>query len=317
MLGSVERSGELSQALADAGGAGAPREWSARLRGLLLAELERGARELGEARTGRERPIALAVAPADGAVVAVLPLAPELRADADAVGERGQLLAAVAVERLVEAAEPGQADGPDDLALALGSHDGFLALSYPAADPGWSADYAREALDDAVGAIDRLRAAAYLLPAHVLAVEDLRPPIGATHPLRVAEAVTRLGGSTLVEEQLEALEPELLRVLAPSGTVARAHDDPDPRRRVMRRILQRLDGMGKWGGYHTAFDHLARGFAGNERALAYEVGEELLAVGLLEQKPSVGQRHVYLNSRRASDIRRLIDEGVFPPGLEG
>ena len=47
----------------------------------------------------------------------------------------------------------------------------------------------------------------------------------------------------------------------------------------MRRILQRLDGMGKWGGYHTAFDHLARGFAGNERALAYEVGEELLAAG--------------------------------------
>ena len=84
----------------------------------------------------------------------------------------------------------------------------------------------------------------------------------------------------------------------------------------MRRILQRLDGMGKWGGYHTAFDHLARGFAGNERALANEVGEELLAAGLLEQKPSVGQRHVYLNTRRAGDIRRLIDEGVLPPGLE-
>jgi hypothetical protein len=83
----------------------------------------------------------------------------------------------------------------------------------------------------------------------------------------------------------------------------------------MRRILQRLDGMGKWGGYHTAFDHLARGFAGNERALAYEVGEELLDAGLLEQKPSVGQRHVYLNARRAGDIRRLIDEGVVPAEL--
>ena len=104
----------------------------------------------------------------------------------------------------------------------------------------------------------------------------------------MAEAVTRLGGSPLDEDSLEALEPELLRLLAPAGAVPRAHDDPDPRRRVMRRILQRLDGMGKWGGYHTAFDHLARGFAGNERALAYEVGEELLAAGLLEQKPSVG-----------------------------
>ena len=45
-------------------------------------------------------------------------------------------------------------------------------------------------------------------------------------------------------------------------------DDPDPSRRVARRILQRLDGMGKWGGYHTEFAHLARGFAGNDRALA-------------------------------------------------
>jgi hypothetical protein len=312
----VERNGELARALADAGGADAPREWSARLRELLRAELERGARELGEARTGRQRPIALAVAAGDGAVVAVLPLAPELRADAAAVSERGGALAAVAVERLVEAAEPAAPRGPADLTLLLGEHDGFLALSYPAADPRWSAEYAREALDDATGAIDRLRARAYLLPRSVLEAADLRAPIGATHPLRVAEAVTRLGGSPLDEESLETLEPQLLRLLEPSGAVARAHDDPDPRRRVMRRILQRLDGMGKWGGYHTAFDHLARGFAGNERALAYEVGEELLAAGLLEQKPSVGQRHVYLNTRRAAEIRRLIDEGVVPEALE-
>jgi hypothetical protein len=312
----VERNGDLARALGDAGGADAPREWSARLRELLRAELERGARELGEARTGRERPIALAVAAAEGAVVAVLPLAPELRADADAVTERGGALAAVAVERLVEAAEPAAPRGPADLALRLGAHDGFLALSYPAAEPRWSAEYAREALDDATRAIDRLRARAYLLPEAVLDAGDLRAPIGATHPLRVAEAVTRLGGSPLDEESLETLEPQLLTLLEPSGGVARAHDDPDPRRRVMRRILQRLDGMGKWGGYHTAFDHLARGFAGNERALAYEMGEELLAAGLLEQKPSVGQRHVYLNTRRAGEIRRLIDEGVVPDSLE-
>ena len=307
--------GDLARALADAGGADAPREWSARLRDLLRGELQRGAAELEEARTGRDQPIALAVAAADGYVVAVLPLARELRADAGAVSERGRTLAAVAVERLVEAAEPRRPTGPADLALLLGEHDGFLALSYPAGDWRWAADYARDALDDATRAIDRLRARAYLLPVHALAVEDLRPPIGATHPLRVAEAVTRLGGSPLDEESLEALEPELLRLLEPSGRVARAHDDPDPRRRVMRRILQRLDGMGKWGGYHTAFDHLARGFAGNERALAYEVGEQLLDAGLLEQKPSVGQRHVYLNTSRAAEIRLLIDEGVVPPGL--
>jgi hypothetical protein len=309
----VTSASELERALADAGYADAPREWAARLRGLLRAELERGARELGESRTGRERPIALAVAPASGAVLATLPLPPELRADPGVVGDRGAALASAAVERLVDAAEPGPPASQADLGLLLGASDGFLVLSYPAADPRWAADYAREALDDAVATIDRLRARAHLLPGHALAVDDLRPPIGATHPLRVAEAVTRLGGSARDEDSVEALEPELLRLLEPAGSVIRAHDDPDPRRRVMRRILQRLDGMGKWGGYHTAFEHLARGFAGNEKALAFEVGEELVAAGLLAEKPSVGQRHVSLNPRRAGEIRRLIDEGVRPP----
>jgi hypothetical protein len=306
---------ELERALADAGGAAAPREWGARLRKLLRAELERGAREMGEARSGRERPVALAVANTSNCVEMALPLPPELRADPGAVAERGATLAAAAVERLVEAAEPGRPRSGADLALRLGACDGFLALSYPAADPRWSAEYAREALDDAVASIDRLRAKAHLLPGHALAVEDLRPPIGATHPLRVAEAVARLGASPLDEEAIERLEPELLRLLEPAGRATRAHDDPDPRRRAMRRILQRLDGMGKWGGYHTAFDHLARGFAGNDRALAFEVGEELVDAGLLSEKPSVGQRHVSLNPRKAGEIRTLIDEGALPPGL--
>src|SRR4051794_15051791 len=121
--------GELGQVLADAGGADAPREWSARLRELLRAELERGAAEPGGARTGRERPIALAVAATDGAVAVALPLPPELRADPAAVGERGGALAAAAVERLVEAGEPGPPRDGDDLALLVGEHDGFLALA--------------------------------------------------------------------------------------------------------------------------------------------------------------------------------------------
>jgi hypothetical protein len=263
-----------------------------------------GATRAGEAAGAGPR------AGAPASVAAVLPLPPELRADAGAVAERGAKLAAAAVESLVDAAEPGPPRSSDELGLLLGGSDGFLALSYPTADPRLSAEYAREALDEAVASIDRLRARAHLLPEHALAVDDLRPPIGATHPLRVAEAVTRLGASPLDEDAVERLEPELLRLLEPAGGAIRAHDDPDPRRRAMRRILQRLDGMGKWGGYHTAFDHLARGFAGNERALAFEVGEELLDAGLLSEKPSVGQRHVSLNPRKAGEIRRLIDEGV-------
>jgi hypothetical protein len=96
------------------------------------------------------------------------------------------------------------------------------------------------------------------------------------------------------------------------GAVPAPHDDPDPSRRIARRILQRLNGMGKWGGYHTEFAHLARGFAGNEKALAERVGEALLQAGLLSEKPSVGQRHVFLNPRRAGDIHALIERGELP-----
>src|ERR687896_340624 len=174
---------ELERALSDAGGADAPREWAARLRELLRAELERGAREMGEARSGRERPVALAVA------------ATEAGGGATGGG-----------------ASPGGASGEGaSLALPLGACDGFLVLSSPAADPRLSAEYAREALDEAVASIDRLRATAHLLPGHALAIDDLRTPIGATHPLRVAEAATRLGASPLDEDSVERLEPELLR----------------------------------------------------------------------------------------------------------
>ena len=309
---------ELETALADAGGAGAPRDSSARLRDLLAAELRRGMVELGESRTGYEVPIAVAVAATDADVVAALPISPELRADPGAVSERSGALAAVAVEHVVEGASPGPPRSGGDLSLRLGAVGGMLALSYPASAPADAAEYAHEALTAEFDErrIDRLRARSHLLPGHVLDdVSDLRPPIGSTHPLRVAEAVTRLGGSPLDDDTVEALEQQLLHLLEPGGAVSRAHDDPDPVRRVARRILQRLDGMGKWGSYHTAFDHLARGFAGNERALAYEVGESLVAAGLLEEKPSVGQRHVYLSPRRSGDIRRLIDDGELPDGL--
>jgi len=302
---------ELEMALADAGGADAPPELSARLRELLLAELRRGRRELRLARTGYTESIAVALAPGDGEVVAALPLDRELRADPDAVSERAAMLAASVVEKLVEATAPGPPARATDLRLLLGDLEGALALSYPAPDPREAVDYAREALDDVFEATDRLRCGAHVFPPHALeGVEDLREPIGPTHPLRIAEAAARYGVSPLDDDAIEELEPRLVRLFEPPGSVARAHEDPDPRRRVARRILQRLDGMGKWGGYHTEFEHLTRGFGkGNERAMAREIAESLLAAGLLVEKTSVGQRHVSLNPRRSGDIRRLIDRG--------
>jgi hypothetical protein len=290
---------DLAAAIADGAG-------PARLRAMLDAELARGVRELAQKRSGYDEPLIVAVGPAQAALRAVAPAAPALRADPDAVNERTWLLVAALVGALVEATGHGEVR-----AGALGEH---LVLEVPG-DPE-VAEFVPIAFEDHVEPVDRLRVRALAIPGHVLdAADDIRDPIGPDHPLVVAAHVAALGGRPADEASMEEHEDAVLAALDATPGVARPHDDPDPARRVARRILQRLDGMGKWGGYHTEFAHLARGFAGNDRALAEAVGEALLTAGLLAEKPSVGQRHVFLNSRRAGDIRALIERGEAPADL--
>ena len=61
--------------------------------------------------------------------------------------------------------------------------------------------------------------------------------------------------------------------------------------------------------YHTEFDHLYRGAAADDRRDALEVGEALVRAGLLGEKPSVGQRHVYLRRDALPAIHALIERG--------
>jgi hypothetical protein len=300
----------IDEALADAGGVAAPRERAAQLRTLLGRELEHGAKELAAARSGYDHPVLVAAAATTDGLTAVAPVPADLRADPEVVDERAWLLTAALVGALVDAAEaPGT--------LTAGALDGHLVLHLEAAGP--DAELVALAFEEQAAPVDRLRARALAVPAAVLEdAADLRPPIGAAHPLHVALAVARLGGRPADPASLAEHEDAVLAVLeaAQAGEAIRPHDDPDPSRRVARRILQRLDGMGKWGGYHTEFSHLARGFAGNDRGLAEKVGEALLAAGLLAEKPSVGQRHVFLNPRRAGDIRQLIEHGELPRDLK-
>jgi hypothetical protein len=194
----------------------------------------------------------------------------------------------------------------------------LLSLPAPGADHELAA-LAALAFEEQVASVDRLRARALVVPADALPQDDApRPPIGATHQLVVAAQVAALGGHPADPAAAEEHEDAVLAVLLGGRDAgpARPHEDPLPARRTARRILQRLDGMGKWGGYHTEFAHLARGFAGNDKGLAEDVGERLLDAGLLMEKPSVGQRHVYLNPRRARDIRALIEDAQVPAGLD-
>src|SRR4051812_49853333 len=142
----AETRSELETALADARGADAPRAASARLRNLLAAELRRGMVELGESRTGYGMPIVVGVAATGAAVLAALPISPELRADPGAVGERSGALAVAAVEHVVEGASPGPPRSGEDLSLRVGELGGMVAFAHPAAEPAEAAEYAHEAL---------------------------------------------------------------------------------------------------------------------------------------------------------------------------
>src|SRR4051812_27507727 len=301
---------ELGAALEAAGGLAAGPESAARLRTLLADELRRGAAELALKRSGYEQPVTVAVAAAATGLRAAAPVAAALRADPEAVVERAWLLVAALTGALVEVGGRGVV-----LAGVLGGE--HLVLEVPG-DPA-DAELVPLAFEGQVAGIDRLRARAIAVPAFVLEeADDLRAPIGIAHPLAVAAAVAGLGGRPADPASLAEHEDAVLALLdATDGAtgVARPHDDPDPARRVARRILQRLHGMGEGGGYHPDSKPLPRGFAGNARKLAEAVGEALLDAGLLAEKPSVGQRHVFLTPRRAGDIHAFIELGEAPAGL--
>ena len=312
----------LADALADAGGAAAPPSATAGLRRALAHTLAHGRGELGLARSGYGEPVAVAVGSVDGHLLAAAPVDAAFRADPEGSPERAWLLVAALVAALADlAGGPGAPPmRPEDLRIRVGEHDGFLVVAHPS--PSIAPDELEEllplAFDERAASIDRLRARGLAVPSVLLADDaaGLREPIGPGHPVRVAEAVARLGGEPADPRSVDAHEEAVLALLSAGAAAAtRPHEDPDPGRRIARRILQRLDGMGKWGGYHTDFAHLARGFAGNERALAQQVGEALIDSGLLAEKPSVGQRHVFLNPRRAADIHAFIDSGDEPTGL--
>lgn len=302
----------LRRALTEAGGTQAPSTRGAWLHDLLLEELRQGVRELEQPRSGKDHPVVVAFAAGTGVLLAALPVDAKLRADPDVVTEREWLLTAATVGAMLEVVGSPPPAAIADLQLSCGELDGFLVLAYPDDDP--EPDLAVYAFEEQAAQLDRLRTSPSALPIGAFrgAQESLSPPVGAVHPLRVAEAIARFGGRPADRDDDAAADDAVLALFEGKGGVARPHEDPDPARRVARRILQRLAGMGKWGGYHTEFAHLSRGFAGNDRELAERVGESLLTGGLLQEKPSVGQRHVYLNPKRAADIYALVERGEVP-----
>ena len=309
----------LAAELDAAGGAAAPAAATARLRELLGAALAHGREELGRSRSGYGEPVEVAFAADGGRLLAATPADAALRADPRAAGSGRGCWSPRPSPRSSSSPSPASRCAPTTCVIAAGElPGGHLVLAYPApdVDPATLEELAPLAFDEHAGRIDRLRACA---------LRGARPACSArsTRSRRSAPG-TRCGsprpsrGSAAARRRPPTSRPTRRPCSRcssrPAAPPARTRTRI-PANRVARRILQRLDGMGKWGGYHTDFAHLPRGFAGNDRALASEVGEALLDAGLLAEKPSVGQRHVFLNPRRAADIHRYVDDGTPPPGM--
>ena len=226
----------LAEALAAAGGVTAPPQATARLRQLLSDALRHGATELEGKRSGsRERPVTVALAADGQRLLTAVPVGAALHADAESIAERAWLLVAAVVGALVDLAEPGPPATPDDLAITTGEGaSGLALLGYPARglDPATLEELGPLAFEDHADGIDRLRARALVLPAFVLGdVAGLRAPLGAAHPLRIAEAVARLGGRPADPVSVEEHDEAVLALLGARGAAARPHEDPDPARR--------------------------------------------------------------------------------------
>ncbi len=213
---------------------------------------------------------------------------------------------------------------PADIRLV--DQDGFCGLVLPGADR----DLAEVALADRHPPPGRVAVAA--LPDAVVVdgpplelspverpgaggLMDLGRRLGV-HPLRAAVALLEHGWDLEAPSFPDGVS-DALRHRGVHGPARRPdepslaiEDDPCPRRRQARRVLRRLLHKGKIGRqYHTEFAHLARGVPPEDRAEAMQVGEALLRAGLLGDKPSVGQRHVYLRREALPQIHALIDRG--------
>ena len=271
---------------------------------VLAALREAGTRLVEAARPGS---VPVLYAETSDGVALVLPLA----ADGGVGAGRPVRLASAAAAALANAADLPRPVRAGDAELEAARWNGQLALRVTHPVPRDVLELLPLTLEDHAQELDRVRIDAVQLPAGDL---DETEPVLEERWLWRAEVSARLqgrpGAAALAPEVAVAvarLEPGLAGAAAVDFAIA---DDPLPRRRAARRMLRRLDGMGKYGGYHTEFRHLARGFAGHERALALEVGEALLRAGLLAEKPSVGQRHVSLVPARTSEIRALVERGT-------
>jgi len=77
---------------------------------------------------------------------------------------------------------------------------------------------------------------------------------------------------------------------------------------VKAKILFKLARRRNWGGSHTAFDNLKKGFKPKEHEFVSDAADELIKENLLFKKPTGYGLHISLNPERAKEIKEKISK---------
>jgi hypothetical protein len=77
---------------------------------------------------------------------------------------------------------------------------------------------------------------------------------------------------------------------------------------IKAKLLKKLQRHGYWGGRHTSFDNLPKGFEKSLRGKVKEAAEDLIEEGLLKGKPTSYGIEVSLNPEKKEEIERVIEK---------
>lgn len=77
---------------------------------------------------------------------------------------------------------------------------------------------------------------------------------------------------------------------------------------IKKTILRKLVFMNKWGGSHTSFDNLPKGFPGHVRGMVKEIAKELIKENILLAKSTSYGIEVSLNPSKKKEIEELTRE---------
>lgn len=77
---------------------------------------------------------------------------------------------------------------------------------------------------------------------------------------------------------------------------------------IKRVLLRKLVKHGYWGGKHTSFNNLPKGFPNHLRKDVKRVAKELIKEGVLLKKPTNYGIEVSLNPRESTKIMKYLSE---------